>query len=121
VAFNQKYPEGAPAIEGTAGTNDKGSNGVRYYSITGNANGSTNSLDPLDGLLLANSAKVAFQNVEADGLVQLTSQYWGKHLKTYPWNHLDEVNQSLGLLGKGAPSPKEVYRSLIQMLASQGL
>lgn len=121
VAFNRKYPEGAPAIEGKPGTNENGGNGVKYFSIAGDANGTTNGLDIIDVLLVNTTAKVIFKNVVADGVVQTSSQYWGKHIKTYPWNHFDEVNQSLGLIGKNAPSPKDVYRSLVQMLASKGL
>ncbi len=121
VAFNKKYPEGAPAIEGKPGTQENGSNGVKYFSIAGDANGTTNSFDVIDLLLVSTTAKTVFKDVVADGVVQTSSQYWGKHLKTYPWNHFDEVNQSLGLIGKSAPSPKDVYRSLAQMLASKGL
>lgn len=121
VAFNKKHPEGAPPVEGKPGTNENGGNGVKYYSITGNANGGTNGLDLIDVLLVSPAAKTFFKDVPADGIVQLSSQYWGKHIKTYPWNHLDQVNQSLGLIGKNAPSPKDVYRSHVQMLASKGL
>lgn len=121
VAFNKQHPEGAPPIEGQPGTNENGGNGVKYYSITGNANGTTNGFDPIDLLLVSTTAKVIFKDVPADGIVQLSSQYWGKHIKTYPWNHFDQVNQALGLIGSKAPSPKDVYRSHVQMLASKGL
>lgn len=121
VDFNRRFPEGAPVVQGTPTGSENGSNGVKYFSITGNADGKTNGMDLLDSVVVAPSAKTAFQGIEADGLVELESQYWGKHLKTYPWNHMDEVNQLWGLLGSGAPSPKDVFRSLMQTLQSKGL
>ncbi len=45
-----------------------------------------------------------------DGLVSKNSSHWGKVIKdNYDWNHLDEINQVLGTIGKGAPEPAAFY------------
>jgi triacylglycerol lipase len=39
----------------------------------------------------------------------------------YPWNHLDQVNQSLGLRGVLSPDPRAVYRLHANRLKRLGL
>jgi triacylglycerol lipase len=54
--------------------------------------------------------------------VSTTSSHWGVVLKdNYPWNHLDEVNQVLGLIGSGAPDAVAFYDALANRLKSSGL
>ena len=57
-----------------------------------------------------------------DGLVGKCSSHWGVVLRDdYGWNHLDEVNQVLGLRGLFASSPASVYRAHANRLKSAGL
>ena len=38
------------------------------------------------------------------------SSHWGKVIKdNYTWNHLDEINQVLGTIGKDSPDPVAFY------------
>src|SRR5690606_28452854 len=98
-AFNARFPAGQPTAYCGAGA-EKASNGIYYYSATGNK-AKTNGWDISD-LALTETTE------PSDGLVLVCSAYWGKPLRmNYPWNHLDEVNQVLGLIGKGAPRSEE--------------
>jgi triacylglycerol lipase len=58
-----------------------------------------------------------YKGVANDGLVSPAEAAWGKQIKmNLPWNHLDEINQVLGSLGKGAPDPKAYYVSMASRL-----
>ena len=39
----------------------------------------------------------------------------------YPWNHLDEVNQTFGLRGWFTPDPVAFYRTQANRLKNAGL
>ena len=39
----------------------------------------------------------------------------------YPWNHMDQINQVLGLVGKGAPDPVAFYVGQAGRLRALGL
>lgn len=57
-----------------------------------------------------------------DGLVSKCSAKFGKTVRDdYNWNHLDEVNQVLGLKALFAPDPVDVYRQHASRLKLQGL
>jgi triacylglycerol lipase len=57
-----------------------------------------------------------------DGLVSVCSAKFGQVLSTdYAWNHLDEVNQLLGLIGWGAADPVAVIRTQANRLKTAGL
>jgi triacylglycerol lipase len=113
AAFNARFPAGAPTTACGQGP-ERADNGVFYYSIAGNQP-KTNKWDPSDAILSASS-------VPSDGLVTVCAAHWGKVLRDdYPWNHLDEVNQVLGLLGKGAPDPVAFYVQQASRLKSKGL
>jgi triacylglycerol lipase len=113
AAFNARFPAGAPNTDCGEGP-ELASNGVRYYSATGNQP-KTNSWDIADLIMT-----VADQ--PSDGLVLVCSAKWGKVLRVdYPWNHFDEINQVFGLIGKGAPDPLLFYRQQANRLKLQGL
>lgn len=113
AAFNARFPAGMPATPCASGP-ERAGNGVVYYSVTGNV-AKTNAWDPADLLM-------AVGEVPSDGLVGVCSAAWGKVLRNdYPWNHFDEVNQVMGLLGKGAPDPVAFYRQQAARLKLQGL
>ncbi|MEY4767200.1 MAG: hypothetical protein RI907_3873 [Pseudomonadota bacterium] len=113
AAFNTRFPAGAPKAPCTDG-DELAANGVRYYSVAGNAV-KTNKADPIDGLFTAGS-------VPSDGLVPVCHAYWGKMLRAdYPWNHMDEINQVFGLIGKGAPDPVSFYLTHANRLRNMAL
>src|SRR3989344_130669 len=63
-----------------------------------------------------------FGTEENDGLVGRCSSHWGKVLKdNYAWNHLDEINQVLGTIGKNAPSPVAFYQQQANRLKLAGM
>jgi triacylglycerol lipase len=117
AAFNASYPAGKPTSP--CGQGPATANGVRYYSV-GGTSVLTNVLDLSDPLLAATSIFFGFE--ANDGLVARCSSHWGTVLRDdYPWNHLDEVNQSFGLRGLFTPDPVAFYRSQANRLKSLGL
>lgn len=57
-----------------------------------------------------------------DGLVSVCSSLFGQVLSTsYHWNHVDEINQVLGVLGQNAEDPLAVIRAHANRLKVQGL
>ncbi len=115
--FNRRFPQGAPTTACGSGPATVG--GIRYFSA-GGTSVVTNPLDVSDPALLATSA---FFGLEAnDGLVSRCSSRWGTVLRdNYPWNHLDEVNQSFGLRGLFTPDPVAFYRAHANRLKQLGL
>jgi triacylglycerol lipase len=117
AVFNRRFPQGQPATpcgEGAAVVH-----GVRYYSM-GGTRIATNALDLSDAVLLATSR--SFGDEPNDGLVGRCASHWGVVLRDdYEWNHLDEVNQTLGLRGVLAPDPLAVYRLHANRLKKAGL
>jgi triacylglycerol lipase len=103
--FNTQYPAGRTAEK---------ENGQYFYSYAGNKL-KTNSYDVSDPLLAYTGA---YYGTEAnDGLVSPREAKWGKQIAmNLAWNHLDEINQVLGSIGKGAPDPKAYYVSIANRL-----
>jgi triacylglycerol lipase len=115
-AFNQRFPSGAPTT--ACGSGASVVNGVRYYSA-GGTSVVTNLLD-VDSSLSITS--VLFLGKANDGLVERCSSRWGTVLRdNYPWNHLDEVNQTFGLRGWFTPDPVAFYRTQANRLKNAGL
>lgn len=115
-AFNAKFPEGVPTTACGEGK-EIGSNGVRYYSWSGNAV-LTNVFDPFDYLVSATSLLI---KEPSDGLVPVCSSHLGKVIRdNYSFNHFDEVNQALGLVGF-LQKPVEPYRLQANRLKNLGL
>ena len=117
AAFNKKFPMGMPTT--ACGDGQAFENGIYNYSFAGKAS-VTNLLD-VDSVLGATSALIN-NGGDNDGLVPRCSTKFGKTIRdNYNWNHLDEVNQLLGLKALFAPDPVQVYREHANRLKLQGL
>ena len=115
--FNNQFPLGMPSK--TCAEGKAFENGIYNYSFTG-IGGVTNILD-LDSVLKVTSLLID-GGKENDGLVSRCSAKFGKTIRdNYNWNHLDEVNQVLGLKALFAPDPVDVYRQHVNRLKLQGL
>ena len=112
--FNQKFPQGVPA---DCGNGAELVSGVRYYSWTGTKT-ATNLLDPSDAFLVTLGWTFGEAN---DGLVSACSSRLGKHLGDYRQNHLDEVNQMVGLRDWFSADPVTLYRQHANRLQKAGL
>jgi len=116
ATFNAQYPAGVPATacgEGAAVVN-----GIRYYSWSGTGL-LTNALDIGDPALAVASLVYPEAN---DGLVGKCSSHLGDVIRdNYFMNHLDEVNQVLGLVSIFESNPKTVFRSHANRLKGAGL
>lgn len=115
AAFNATFPAGVP--DG-CGDGAHQANGVRYYSWSG-TDPTTNVLDITDPLLAVTS--LAFDEPN-DGLVGRCSSHLGMVIRDdYKQNHLDEVNQLLGLTSPFAQDPEALYRQHANRLKNAGL
>ncbi len=117
ASFNSRHPQGKPTTFCGSGANLV--NGVRYYSLSGTSV-LTNIFDVSDPLMGAGSLVFGFE--QNDGLVGRCSSRWGTVLRDdYGWNHLDEVNQFLGLRGLFSSNPSSVLRAQANRLKTLGL
>ncbi|BAN49040.1 triacylglycerol lipase [Metapseudomonas resinovorans] len=117
AAFNARFPQGLPTT--ACGEGAYQVNGVRYYSWSGTSP-LTNVLDISDALLGASS--LTFNGEANDGLVGRCSSHLGKVIRDdYRMNHLDEVNQTLGLTSLFETDPVTVYRQQANRLKNDGL
>jgi len=115
--FNATYPNGIPTT--ACGNGAASTNGQLNYSWTGISQG-TNILDPLDPLLIV--ASVAFLGSANDTMVGQCSTHFGTVLSdTYAWNHLDAINQTLGLIGLFAANPVTVMTTHVNRLKNAGV
>lgn len=116
AAFNAQFPAGVPADCGE-GSPQVGA--VRYFSWMGRTP-LTNSLDPSDGLVgLAGAVYLLTPN---DGLVSVCSAQFGDVIRnSYLMNHLDEVNQILGLVQLFETNPKTLFVNHVTRLRNLGL
>lgn len=101
-------------------------NAIRYYSWTGNIGSKavTNILDLGDAVMLVTNAfnKMAGYYGDADAFIPVSSSHFGQVINdNYYWNHLDETNQLMGLLGPLAPLPTVVFRQHANRLKNAGL
>jgi len=116
AAFNAQYPNGVPTTACGAGASSVG--GIRFYSWTGNVT-LTNVLDVSDPILAVASLTLSGAN---DGLVEVCSAKFGQVIRDNYWmNHLDEVNQVLGLVSIFESNPKTVFRAHANRLKNAGL
>ena len=114
--FNAKFPAGVPTS--ACGEGAYVVDGVRYYSWSG-VGQIYNLFDPVGYILKATS--VAFLGQPNDGLVGTCDSHLGQVIRdNYPLNHLNEVNQLLGLVGPGA-NPVSLYRMHANRLKNAGL
>ena len=112
--FNRRFPQALPS---GCGSGPELVNGVRYYSWAGTMP-VTNVLDVSDGALGILSLVFGEAN---DGLVSACSSRLGTHLGDYRQNHLDEVNQVLGLRDWFSADPVTLYRQHANRLKQMGL
>ncbi|WP_299493643.1 triacylglycerol lipase [uncultured Shewanella sp.] len=117
IKFNQTYPEGIPS-QYCGETDMLASNGVYYFSWSGTSV-MTNYLDAIDYSLALTSLIFDEEN---DGLVSRCSSHLGKVIKdNYKMNHLDEINQSFGLVSWWETNPINLYLQHAQRLRELGL
>lgn len=116
--FNAAHPDGIPAT--ACGEGDYEANGVRYYSWAG-ADPSTNLLDPTDLITVAFSQFFP-SGVVNDGFVGSCAAHLGMVIRDdFRMNHLDEVNQFLGLHDLSETDPLTVFRTHANRLKNTGL
>ena len=117
AAFNTRFPEGIPTS--ACGEGAYKVNGVRYYSW-GGTSPLTNPLDVSD--LITGAGSLTFNGQPNDGLVGRCSSHMGMVIRdNYRMNHLDEVNQFLGLTSLFETDPVTVYRQQANRLKNAGL
>ncbi|MGE7958504.1 alpha/beta fold hydrolase [Pseudomonas sp. NPDC089530] len=122
--FNRQYPQGLPQTWGGQGPEEVG--GVRYYSWSGTLQpGRTDrGRNLFDGTnrscrLLARS--FVREAGQCDGMVGRYSSHLGTVIgDDYPLDHFDIVNQSLGLVGRGA-EPIRLFVEHAQRLKAAGV
>ena len=115
--FNSFAPAGIPTT--SCGEGAYSANVVRFYSW-GGTGVLTNVLDPSDALL--GTTSLAFGFSQNDGLVGRCSSRFGKVIRdNYFMNHLDEVNQALGLHSLFETDPKAVFKQHANRLRNAGL
>lgn len=113
--FNTRFPAGIPTSACGGGAQQV--NGVRYYSWSGTSK-LTNVFDPVDYALVATGLLIPG---DSDGLVPRCSSHLGDVIRdNYAFNHLDEVNQVLGLVGL-LQDPVTPFRTHANRLKNQGL
>ena len=118
--FNARFPAGVPTT--ACGEGAYVVNNIRYYSWGGTGH-VTNLLDPVDLPLLATSAAfIGKADNQNDGLVGRCSNHLGKVIRdNYNMNHLDEVNQVIGLVDLFETNPVVVFRNQANRLKNAGL
>ncbi len=118
IAFNQRFPAGIPKT--ACGEGAYNENGMRLYSFTGNS--PFNSAMDASDYIMQISSVIVGQEGANDGLVPVCSARFGQNIRdNYRWNHLDEVNQILGVRGLFSQDPVQVYREHANRLKLQGL
>ena len=116
ATFNTAYPAGVPATSCGQGAASVG--GIRYYSWSGTGI-LTNAFDVSDATLGLTSLVYGEAN---DGLVGRCSSHLGTVIRdNYFHNHLDEVNQILGLVSIFESSPPSIFRTHANRLKNAGL
>ncbi|MFC7420673.1 lipase family alpha/beta hydrolase [Iodobacter arcticus] len=116
VKFNAKFPEGVPLDACNEGAYQV--NGVRYYSWSG-ASQLTNIFDISDAAMGLTSLAFKEKN---DGLVSSCSSHLGQVLRDdYRMNHLDEINQFIGIVSLFETNPISVFRQHANRLKNAGL
>lgn len=115
--FNAAHPQGVPTT--ACGEGAYQVRGVHYFSWSGGSS-YTNVLDVADPWLAATS--LVFAGARNDGMVSSCSSRLGKVIRdNYGMNHLDEVNQTAGIVNIFETNPKTIYRQHANRLQSLGL
>ncbi|WP_434626344.1 triacylglycerol lipase [Pseudomonas sp. Z1-29] len=122
--FNERYPQGLPQTWGGQGPEEV--NGVRYYSWSGTLQpGKTdrgrNLLDGTNRSCRLFARTFVREAGQCDGMVGRYSSHLGTVIRDdYPLDHFDVVNQSLGLVGRGA-EPIRLFVEHAQRLKDAGV
>ncbi len=117
--FNQKYPAAMPSEYCGQPPANNVVDGVAYYSWSG-IGGVYNIMDPTDYVMA--STAISFGDDPNDGLVSQCSSRLGYVIRDdYKMNHLDSVNQLLGLTAWGRANPVSIYRTQAIRLKQEGL
>ena len=117
LAFNAKYPEGLPSSY-CGNASNPAENGVYYYSW-GGTKVMTNYFDPSDYALFTTNLLIDSAN---DGLVSRCSMHLGEVINdSYRMNHLDVINQVMGLHALFTTDPLAVYQAHARRLERAGL
>lgn len=122
--FNQRYPQGLPVTWGGQGPEEV--NGVRYYSWSGTlqpgiTDKGRNLFDGTNRTCRLFARTFVREAGQCDGLVGRYSSHLGTVIgDDYPLDHFDIVNQSLGLVGKGA-EPIRLFVEHAQRLKAAGV
>ncbi|PRA58288.1 MULTISPECIES: triacylglycerol lipase [Pseudomonas] len=122
--FNQHYPQGLPETWGGQGAEEV--NGVRYYSWSGTLQpGKTdrggNLFDGSNRSCRLFARTFVREAGQCDGMVGRYSSHLGTVIgDDFPLDHFDIVNQSLGLVGKGA-DPVRLFVEHAQRLKAAGV
>lgn len=115
--FNAAHPAGVPTS--SCGEGAYQVRGVHYFSWSG-AKPYTNVLDIVDPMLALTGLAFGFQ--KNDGLVSSCSSRLGRVIRDdYAMNHLDEVNQTVGLVNIFETNPVTLYRQHANRLKNLGL
>lgn len=115
--FNQAHPYGVPTS--ACGEGAYTARGVHYFSWSG-AKAYTHVLDIMDPALALTS--LAFGGAKNDGLVASCSTHLGRVIRDdYAMNHMDEVNQTVGLVNLFETNPVTLYRQHANRLKGLGL
>ena len=116
LEFNKKFPNGVPTI--ACGEGAYRVNQISYYSFMGNSPFNT-PLDPSD---YGMGAASLFAGSDSDGVTGRCSSRFGKVIRdNHLWNHLDEINQLLGIRSAFSADPVSIYRQHANRLKLQGL
>lgn len=118
--FNARFPAGVPTS--ACGEGAYVVDNIHYYSWSGIGQ-VTNLLDPIDLPILAVSASfIGQEDNQNDGFVGRCSSHLGKVIRdNYRMNHLDEVNQVIGLTALFRTDPVVVFRSHANRLKKAGM
>jgi triacylglycerol lipase len=117
LKFNAAHPAGVPTT--ACGEGAYSVRGVQYFSWSG-AQPYTNVLDIVDPSLALTS--LAFSGAKNDGLVSSCSSRLGRVIRDdYAMNHLDEVNQTIGLVNLFETNPVTIFRQHANRLKNLGL
>jgi triacylglycerol lipase len=99
ISFNNTYPAGVPSS--SCGSGAASVNGVSYYSWSGGSH-ITTVIDASDEFLALTG--LAFGSLTNDGMVGSCESHLGTVIgDNYDMNHLDEVNQIIGLTSSTNP------------------
>ncbi|ROO39430.1 esterase/lipase family protein [Pseudomonas sp. 7SR1] len=122
--FNERYPQGLPDTWGGQGPEEV--DGVRYYSWSGilqpgRTDRGRNLFDGTNRSCRLFARTFVREAGQCDGMVGRFSSHLGTVIgNDYPLDHFDIVNQSLGLVGRGA-EPVRLFVEHAQRLKAAGV